>query len=395
MLKLGTIAALVCLASAGLNPFGLMGGLVHNTLTGANQAVHQGLDFAGKHADIQTDLADGIAGKMLGKDNIIQKVLGSANQAVHRGLDFAGRVEDTKTRLADNLFNGFSNQLPQHLPIELPSHTTDNDAEYYQVKNSRDFTGKVVLITVSNSGLAEGTIKLFSILGANLVITGTNATHLAEIAQLAQQQSPTRSNQPLRVVADLTKTADIGRLVGEIVYKFGRLDAMITFANSYPLLNITDPNLMDVWDQTLRADLRATAELFHLTYPLLEKARGSATVVATIAGVAPVAVELAYSTAKAGVQHMVKNLALELGAKGVRVNTINIGAITPDGTNLGNPVLALMEKKAPLGHLGVPLDVAKGAVFLSSSDAKYITGANLVIDGGIIYTRHISNNLTM
>ncbi|CAG2105181.1 unnamed protein product [Medioppia subpectinata] len=380
MLKLIAIAALVCISSAGLNPFGLMGGLVHNALTGANQAVHRGLDFAGKHADIQTDLADGIIGNVLGKDNIIQKVLGSANQAVHIGLNLAGRVEDTKTRLADGLFNGFGNQLPQH----LPSHT-DDDAEYYQVKNSRDFTGKVVLVTLSNSGLAEGTIKLFSILGANLVITGTNATHLAEIAQLAQQQSPTHSNQPLRVVADLTKTADIERLVGEIVYKFGRLDAMITFANSYPLLNITDTNLMDVWDQTLRADLRATAELFHLTYPLLEKARGSATVVATIAGVAPVAVELAYSTDKAGVQHMVKNLALELGAKGVRVNTINVGAITPDGTNLGNPVLALMEKKAPLGHLGVPLDVAKGAVFLSSSDAKYITGANLVIDGGIIY----------
>ncbi|CAG2105183.1 unnamed protein product [Medioppia subpectinata] len=337
MLKLAAIAALVCITSAGLNPFGLMGGLVHNALTGANQAVHQSLDIAGKHADIQTHLAYGIIGKVLGENNIIHKVLGGANQAAH------------------------------------------------SVKNSRDFTGKVVLVTLSNSGLAEGTIKLFSILGANLVITGTNATHLAEIAQLAQQQSPTHNNKPLRVVADLTKTADIERLVGEIVYKFGRLDAMITFANSYPLLNITDTNLIDVWDQTLRADLRATAELFHLTYPLLEKARGSATVVATIAGVAPVAVELAYSTAKPGIQHMVKNLALELGAKGVRVNTINVGAITPDGTNLGNPVCALIKKKAPLGHLGVPLDVAKGAVFLSSSDAKYITGANLVIDGGIIY----------
>ncbi|CAG2107028.1 unnamed protein product [Medioppia subpectinata] len=162
------------------------------------------------------------------------------------------------------------------------------------------------------------------------------------IAHMAPQQSPTHSNQPLRVVADLTKTRDIERLVGEIVDKFGQLDAMITFANSYPLLNITDPNLMDVWDQTLRADLRATAELFHLTYLLLEKARGSATVVATIAGVAP---NLPIVPPKLAFNIWLKNLALELGAKGVRVNTINVGAITPDGTNLGNPVLALMEKR--------------------------------------------------
>ena len=62
-----------------------------------------------------------------------------------------------------------------------------------------------------------------------------------------------------------------------------------------------------------------------------------------------------------------------------------MGAITPDGQTGGNPILALMESKAPLARLGVPLDVAKGVVFLSSSDADYITGVNLVIDGGIIY----------
>ncbi|CAG2177364.1 unnamed protein product, partial [Oppiella nova] len=98
-----------------------------------------------------------------------------------------------------------------------------------------------------------------------------------------------------------------------------------------------------------------------------------------------VAVELAYSTAKAGTEHLIRILALELGSKQIRVNTVNVGAITPDGQPDGNPILAHMQSKAPLARLGVPLDVAKGVIFLSSSDADYITGVNLVVDGGIIY----------
>jgi len=262
--------------------------------------------------------------------------------------------------------------------------TDPADAQYYGVRNSRDFTRKVVLVTVTNSGLAEGTIKLFSILGANLVITGTNGTYINQLAQSVQSYSPANL-KALPVVADLTKTADIQNLLTQTVQTFGKLDVLVNFANSYALLNITDPNLMASWDHTFQNDLRSTAELIQQAVPLLEQTNGSITNVATIAGVAPVAVELAYSTAKAGTEQLIRILALELGSKQIRVNTVNVGAITPDGQPDGNPILALMQSKAPLARLGVPLDVAKGVVFLSSSDADYITGVNLVVDGGIIY----------
>ncbi|CAG2178321.1 unnamed protein product, partial [Oppiella nova] len=314
-------------------------------------------------------------------DGIVQKALGVADQAAHAGLNIAGKAVDVKTGLAggiahtvlggaDNLFHHNMPHIPHHIPhIPIPhipyvphtgpSQSTDpTDAQYYGVRNSRDFTGKVVLVTVTNSGLAEGTIKLFSILGANLVITGTNGTYINQLAQSVQSYSPANL-KPLPVVADLTKTADIQNLFTQTVQTFGKLDVLVNFANSYALLNITDPNLMASWDQTFQNDLRSTAELIQHAVPLLEQTNGSITNVATIAGVAPVAVELAYSTAKAGTEHLIKILALELGSKQIRVNTVNVGAITPDGQPDGNPILALMQSKAPLARLGVPLDVAK------------------------------------
>ncbi|CAG2181424.1 unnamed protein product, partial [Oppiella nova] len=239
----------------------------------------------------------------------------------HAGLDIAGKAVDAKTGLAggiahtvlggaDNLFHHNMPHIPHHIPHfpiphipyvphTGPSQLTDPaDAQYYGVRNSRDFTRKVVLVTVTNSGLAEGTIKLFSILGASLVITGTNGTYINQLAQSVQSYSPTNL-KPLPVVADLTKTADIQNLFTQTVQTFGKLDVLVNFANSYALLNITDPNLMASWDQTFQNDLRSTAELIQQAVPLLEQTNGSITNVATIAGVAPVAVELAYSTAKA------------------------------------------------------------------------------------------------
>ncbi|CAG2121125.1 unnamed protein product, partial [Medioppia subpectinata] len=92
---------------------------------------------------------------------------------------------------------------------------------------------------------------------------------------------------------------------------------------------------------------------------------------------------LAYASAKAGMDMLTKILALELGPKGIRVNTINPGV-----THVRDPIQPFEEyapKVTPLRRNGQPLDIARAVAFLASTDAHFITGANLVVDGGLVY----------
>ncbi|CAG2169624.1 unnamed protein product [Oppiella nova] len=159
--------------------------------------------------------------------------------------------------------------------------------DYKDVVNSRNFTGKVILVTGSNSGIGEGIVKLFSILGANVVVTGRKADDVQRVGKEVQELSPKK-------------------------------------------LKLSQ--------------------------------------------------ELAYAPAKAGLDMLTRVLALELGPKGIRVNTLNPGATQVDKT--GDPGV---DKITPLRREGQPLDMAKGVAFLGSSDASFITGANLVVDGGLVY----------
>ncbi|CAG2179759.1 unnamed protein product, partial [Oppiella nova] len=255
------------------------------------------------------------------------------------------------------------------------------------VINSRNFTGKVVLVTGSSSGIGEGITKLFSILGANVVVTGRKADDVQRVAKEVQELSP-KKLKPLEVVGDLTQTEFIASLIGNTIKTFGKLDVLVNNAGIHSSqTNITQTDVMQVWDQLFAIDLRAVVELIHESVPHLEKTNGTIIDISSIAALTPLAETLAYGPAKAGLDMITRVLALELGAKGIRVNTINPGTIhttdTPDP--MSAHVYEISKKIAPLKRLGQPLDIAKAVAFLASSDASFITGANLVVDGGLVY----------
>ncbi|XP_054162238.1 2,5-dichloro-2,5-cyclohexadiene-1,4-diol dehydrogenase LinX-like [Oppia nitens] len=143
---------------------------------------------------------------------------------------------------------------------------------------------------------------------------------------------------------------------------------------------------MNSWDDIFNTDLRAMVNLIHESVPYLEKTNGTIISISSITGYVPTAPWLAYSTVKAAVNMLSRNLALELGPKGIRVNTINPGATDVERTTGQFPeMMKFAASKTPLKRNGEPLDVAKGVVFLASTDASYITAANLIIDGGVMY----------
>ncbi|CAG2113739.1 unnamed protein product [Medioppia subpectinata] len=193
--------------------------------------------------------------------------------------------------------------------------------QYKDVINSRNFTGKVVLITGSSSGIGEGIAKLFSILGANVVVTGRKAADVQRVAKEVLELSP-KKLKPLEVVGDLTKAEDVTKLMDNTIKTFGKLDVLVNNAGIYPESTIEMKNLMEVWDQTFNIDLRAVVQLIHQSVPHLEKTNGTIIDISSIAGIRPGAYALAYCAAKAGLDMLTRVLALELGPKGIRVNTL-------------------------------------------------------------------------
>ncbi|CAG2118737.1 unnamed protein product, partial [Medioppia subpectinata] len=230
--------------------------------------------------------------------------------------------------------------------------------------------------------IGEGIVKLFSILGANVVVTGRKAQDVQRVAKEVQELSPLKL-KPLEVVGDLTKTSDINNLIDSTVKTFGKIDVLVNNAGIYPVNNITSPDLLSVWDQTFGIDLRAVVELIHRSVPHLEKTNGTIIDISSIAAIAPIKFSLAYPAAKAGLDMLTKILALELGPKGIRVNNVNPGFIHVRDPL--NPLEVVVQKDTPLGRLGQPLDIARVVAFLASTDAQFITGADLVADGGFQY----------
>ncbi|CAG2107977.1 unnamed protein product [Medioppia subpectinata] len=262
--------------------------------------------------------------------------------------------------------------------------------DYKAVAKSRDFTGKVILVTGSSSGIGEGIVKLFSILGANVVVTGRKAQDVQRVAKEVQELSPLKL-KPLEVVGDLTKTSDLNNLIDSTIKTFGRLDVLVNNAGIYPQTNITQTDILSVWDQIFALNLRAVVELVHRSVPHLEKINGTIIDISSIGAIAPFKVNLAYASAKAGMDMLSRILALELGPKNIRVNTINPGSIHVRDPL--TPLELLVAKYTPLGRNGQPLDIARAVAFLASTDSDFITGANLVVDGGVVYVAGFWNTM--
>ncbi|CAG2173006.1 unnamed protein product [Oppiella nova] len=280
--------------------------------------------------------------------------------------------------------------MAKQLSIESKICADFDIKDYKDVINSRNFTGKVVLVTGSSSGIGEGISKLFSILGANVVVTGRKEADVQKVATEVQELSP-KKLKPLEVVGDLTQTEFIATLIGNTIKTFGKLDVLVNNAGIYPTTNITQTDLMQVWDQVFNTDLRAVVELIHESVPHLEKTNGTIIDISSIGAIAPLYQSVAYGPAKAGLDMITRVLALELGPKGIRVNTLNPGAIQV--TDKVDPLYEWGKTITPLKRLGQPLDIAKGVAFLASSDASFITGANLVVDGGLVYNIGAFNTL--
>ncbi|CAG2107972.1 unnamed protein product [Medioppia subpectinata] len=236
--------------------------------------------------------------------------------------------------------------------------TADHPVDDYRlVAKSRDFTGKVVLVTGSSSGIGAGIAKLFALMGANVTVTARTTDKLRSVARECKKLSPYRL-KPLEVTADLTKSSDLKRVIDETVKTYGKLDVLVNNAGIRTTpTQITHSNLMADWDRLYALDLRAVLEMTHEAAPHLLKTNGTVINISAMGGIAPATFNLIYGPLKSAVNMLTRVLALQLGPMGVRVNTVNPGA-TQVTEKLDPPVIWEKTRSfVPMKRLGQPLDV--------------------------------------
>lgn len=250
------------------------------------------------------------------------------------------------------------------------------------------FSDKVVLITGASSGVGAGTAVAFAKEGASLAITARSLSNLEQTKKNCIAVAAQGTPQPFIIIADITKEADIQRIVTETVSKFGKIDILVNNAgaNKYHTIdNIT----MDLFDFVIQTNLRSVYFLTNLVIPYLQKSQGCIVNVSSIGGVRPTFNANTYCASKAALDQFTRCSAVELGPKKIRVNTVSPGLIAGSfqkSAGMDEEVYRKMmegvKQSYPLGRIADPEDVADAICFLASEKAKYITGVVLPVDGG-------------
>jgi len=243
---------------------------------------------------------------------------------------------------------------------------------------------KVAVVTAAGSGIGRAIARRFAAEGAIVVVNDIRADAAAEVTAEIDREGGRASS----LVADVSESAEVNRLVGETVSRFGRLDVMVNNAAA-PLLGRIDQMTDQEWNAVFAVTLNATFYGLRAAIPpMVEQGGGAIINTASAAGLGGAIGLGAYGGAKAAVVNLTKTAALENADKNVRVNAICPGSIaTPPLLAFVDMVpggRATFERQIPARRIGTAEEIANVALFLASDEASYVTGAVIVADGGVL-----------
>jgi NAD(P)-dependent dehydrogenase (short-subunit alcohol dehydrogenase family) len=250
----------------------------------------------------------------------------------------------------------------------------------------RRLEGKVAVITGAASGMGRATAVRFAGEGANIVIADLNA----DGGQAAVRECKENGGNAVFQMTDVTSDTAIKSAIARAVNEYGKLDIMFNNAGLAGALGTIDEISIENWDRTFAILLRAVFIGIKYSIPEMRKAGGGSIIsTASIAGLRGGAGPLVYSVAKAGVIHLTKCAAIELGRAKIRVNCICPGGINTPLVHQhipgGEPVARqLLETIQPIPRAGTGDDIAGMALYLASDDSQWVTGTAMVVDGGLM-----------
>jgi NAD(P)-dependent dehydrogenase (short-subunit alcohol dehydrogenase family) len=245
-----------------------------------------------------------------------------------------------------------------------------------------DLSGHRALVTGASGNIGAAIARRLAAAGADLVIHCHRNTKAAGVLAAELRDTGVAA---LSLQADLSRTEGARALFDGIDASGGVVDLLVNNAAAQPVQALADMTLED-WRGVMAANLDSAFAVTQLLADRLRKVgrTGAIVNIASIEGADPAVGHSHYATSKSGMLMFTRASALEYGAAGLRVNAVSPGLIDRDQLNSDWPEgVGSWLSRAPLGRLGTAIDVADAVLFLLSPAARWISGANLVVDGGM------------
>jgi len=241
-------------------------------------------------------------------------------------------------------------------------------------------TGKVALITGAARGQGAVEAKLFAREGAKVIVADVMDTEGREVAE----QIISDGGDALYCHLDVTQEAEWQQTIATAVSTFGKLNVLVNNAGILKWEGLEETSL-ELWNQVVNVNQTgAFLGMKHAVPAMRQCGGGSIINISSIAGLVGIGNAAAYQATKGAIRILTKSAAIEYARENIRINSVHPGVIDTkmmtdlvDGDGMNK-----MAKITPMGRLGTAEDIAKGVLFLASDDSAYMTGSEMVIDGG-------------
>lgn len=254
--------------------------------------------------------------------------------------------------------------------------------------------GKVAVITGGGRGIGQAIAFAFAKAGAKVVITSRKAQDLEATAETIKAFG----GEAFPLPAHLGKTDEIKRMIDTVMEKFGRIDILVNNAGASPAMGTVLECDDRLWDKLMDINLKGAYFVSQAAANIMVK-QGSGKIIniASVDGHNPEPGLSIYSISKAGIMMMTKAFASELIRYNIQVNTVSPGPISTKMMNShwshlppeeAQKVKEAVEKALPSGRMGNPDEIAGAALYLASDASSYVTGSEILIDGGLLLGLH-------